>query len=163
MNLGELNASSTEQITKWNCFAMKLWAHCQRCLVCSECLIWENACVQREIQFPRWGLESLHHATATWLCQTLDLSPGEQRFQAHISKVLAPSPGPRQAQWCLHPFALVNWKEYMHHSKLTLTGTLTLNRRYPWKLGTGFSLLTPCLAWAMRKQQLRDQLHAQIK
>lgn len=53
MNLEELKAFSTEQITKWNCFAVKLWAHCQKCLVCLRCLISENACVQREIQFPR--------------------------------------------------------------------------------------------------------------
>lgn len=30
------------------------------------------------------------------------------------------------------PFTLVNWKEHMHHSKLTFTDTLTLIRRYPW-------------------------------
>ena len=111
MNLGELNASSTEQITKWNCFAMKLWAHCQRCLVCSECLIWENACVQTEIQFPRWGLESLHHATATWFCQTLDLGPGEQRFQAHISKALAPSPTQCRVQY-------INWGDGRHRHSI---------------------------------------------
>lgn len=53
--LKELKAFSTEQITKWNCFAMKLWALCQRCLVCSKCLIQEDAYVQREIQFPQHG------------------------------------------------------------------------------------------------------------
>lgn len=63
---------------------MKLWAHCQRCLVCSKCLIQEDAYVEGEIQFPQCGLDCFHEATTSWLCKGLDLK--EQRVQAHLCK-----------------------------------------------------------------------------
>lgn len=65
MNLEELKAFRSEQITEQNCFAMKSQSHCQRCLVYSECLIYEGS-IQSKFPFPQFWPQRLHEASTTW-------------------------------------------------------------------------------------------------
>ena len=120
---------------------MKLWAHCQRCLVCSECLIQKDAYVQREIPFPQWGLDSLHEATTNGLCEGLDLR--EQRVQAQLGEAGAPGLVPDEHRdvsppGC--PFSLVSSGECIQHSRLTHVNTVSPDRGCPccWVFNEAF-------------------------
>lgn len=102
---------------------MKLWAHCQRCLVCSKCLIQEDAYARGEIQFPQCGLDSIHEATTGWLCKGLDLR--EQSPHTSVN-------WDAEFRGCGCPFALVSRWAGDPYSTLARRSTLSPHSGCPY-------------------------------